>query len=138
MTIQAATPYLILNGRAREAIALYEKALGAKVELLQTFGDVDGSCPAARRDLVMHCELRFGDTRLLLSDSTGPGELPQGGLISIALQLDDPDEARRVFEVLAGSGKAIEKLFEAPWGALFGIAADAFGVGWMFNAALKK
>lgn len=138
MTIQAATPYLILNGRAREAIALYEKALGAKVTQLQTFGDVDGSCPAARKDLVMHCELRFGDTLLLLSDSTGPGELPPSGLISIALQLDDPDEARRVFDALAGSGKAIEKLFEAPWGALFGIAADAFGVGWMFNCTLKK
>jgi uncharacterized glyoxalase superfamily protein PhnB len=46
----------------QQAIEFYQKALGAKVEQSQTFGDVDGSCPEARRHLVMHAVLRFGKT----------------------------------------------------------------------------
>jgi len=138
MSIQSATPYLILNGRAREAIALYEKAIGAKVEQLQRFGDVDGSCPEARRDFVMHAELKIGDAKVMLSDGPGPEALPPAGLVSIALMLDDAEQTRRIYDALAASGKAVEKLFEAPWGALFGVAADAFGVAWMFNCPLKK
>jgi hypothetical protein len=34
MSIQTATPYLILGGRAQKALALYTRALGAKTEVL--------------------------------------------------------------------------------------------------------
>ena len=37
MTIKSATPYLILNGKAEQAIAFYQSALGAKLEALQRF-----------------------------------------------------------------------------------------------------
>ncbi|MEJ7728958.1 MAG: VOC family protein [Polyangiaceae bacterium] len=138
MSIQSVTPYLILFGRAPQAIALYEKALGAKVEQLQRFGDVDGSCPEARRDLVMHAELKIGDAKLMLSDGDGPAALLPSGLVSIALMLDDPEETHRIYDALAASGEADHKLFAAPWGALFGVAIDAFGVRWMLNCPLKK
>ncbi len=58
MTIKAATPYFILNGRAEKAIAFYQRALGAKLEMVQRFGDVDQSCPAAMKSRVMHAMLR--------------------------------------------------------------------------------
>jgi len=49
MTVQAATPYLILHGKADQAIEFYRTALGATPEALIRFGDVDGSCPVARQ-----------------------------------------------------------------------------------------
>src|SRR5690606_6918994 len=76
VTIRTATPYLILNGHAERAIALYERALGAKKEAFQRFGDVDGSCPEAQKSHVMHAALRVGEALLMLSD--GPGEGPVG------------------------------------------------------------
>lgn len=136
MTIQAATPYIILLGKARRAIELYTKALGATSEGIQTFGDVDGSCPEARRDLVMHAALRVGTAQLFLSDGAHDGELPKAGIVHVALSFDDVAETRRCFDALAATGKVVQPLFEAPWRALFGAVDDEFGVGWMFNCAL--
>ncbi|MFT3767011.1 MAG: VOC family protein [Minicystis sp.] len=137
MTIQAATPYLILNGKAEQAVELYKQALGATVETLQRFGDVNGSCPEAMRTRVMHAALRVGKASLMLSDGDAGGPPAAGGAVSVALALDDVDEGRRAFEALAASGKVIQPLIDAPWGAMFGVVHDAFGVSWMFNVAKK-
>lgn len=135
MTIQSATPYFILNGQANQAIEHYLKALGATLEQRQTFGDVDGSCPEAKRHLVMHAALRFGKTSVMLSDGPGHGPALQEGVVSVALDFDDADEQRRVFDALASGGNVFQQIFEAPWGALFGVVTDRFGVTWMVNCA---
>ena len=133
MTIQSATPYFILSGRANQAIELYQQALGAKVEQRQTFGDVDGSCPEAKRHLVMHAALRFGKTLIMLSDGPGEGPIAKDGVVSVALEFDDAAEQRRVFDALAAGGSVFQDIFDAPWGALFGVVVDKFGVSWMVN-----
>jgi PhnB protein len=137
MAIQSATPYLILNGRAPRAIALYERALGADVTTVQRFGDVDGSCPDAQRNQIMHAEVRLGGATVMLSDGPGDGSPSGGGSVSVALALNDSAETRRYFDGLAASGAVIEPLFDAPWGALFGVVRDEFGIHWMFNCATK-
>ncbi|HEY8551355.1 MAG TPA: VOC family protein [Vicinamibacterales bacterium] len=134
MPVKSATPYLILNGKAREAISLYERALGARVENLKRFGDMDASCPEARRDNVMHAELRVGSALLMLSDGGPDGTGPaQPGPISVALELDDQQETRRIFDGLANGGKAVQPLFDSPWGTLFGVVQDRFGISWMLD-----
>lgn len=136
MSIQTATPYFILNGKAEQAIALYQRALGASTEMLQRFGDMDQSCPEAMKDRVMHAALRVGNALLMMSD-VGPDDASagDGGKVSVALDIDDIDEARRGFEALAASGKVVQPLIDAPWGALFGVVQDEFGISWMFNCA---
>ena len=139
MTIKAATPYLILNGKAEQAIAFYQRALGAKVEALQRFGDVDQSCPVAMKNQVMHAALRVGDALLMMSDGAPTGEAPpQNGNVNIALQFDDPDQARGCFDALAANGKIVQPLIDAPWGEMFGALGDQFGINWMFNSAKAK
>lgn len=132
MTIKAATPYLILNGKADEAIEFYRSTLGAKQEVLLRFGDVDDSCPAAMKQRVMHSALRFGGALVMLSDGPGEGALPPTGIVSVALDFDDAAELRRVFDALSASGKVIEKVIQASWG-LFAALHDRFGVSWMLN-----
>jgi PhnB protein len=133
MTIKAATPYLMLDGQADNAIATYQSALGATLESLQRFGDMDPSTPDAMKNRVMHAVLKFGDATLMLSDG-GPGE-GQGpaGRVSVALDMNDVAQCRKAYEGLTAKGKAVQPLIDAPWGALFGIAHDEYGVAWMFN-----
>lgn len=138
MAIQAATPYLILNGKAQQAIKLYESALGAKVEALQRFGDVDKSCHEAQRDNVMHAELQLGSAKVMLSDGSGESPTSPGGSVSVALLLDDVDQARRSFDALGNGGTVIQPLIDAPWGALFGVVRDPFGIDWMFNCTKRS
>ena len=134
MSIRAATPYLLLGGKAEQAISLYQRALGAEVEALQRFGDMAQSCPEAMKTRVMHAKLRIGDAVLMVSD--GPGEAPaDSGKVSVALDLTDVEQTKRSFDALAESGTVIEALFDAPWGALFGVVQDALGISWMFHCA---
>jgi len=137
MSIKSATPYLMLLGKAEEAIAFYEKALGAKVEALQRFGDAMGSnCPEALKDKVMHAALRIGGATIFLSDGDPQEKGPvAGGPVHVALDLDSAAQAREIFAALSEGGKAFQPLFDAPWGALFGALQDRYGIDWMFNSA---
>ena len=140
MSIQAATPYLILGGKAREAIALYERAFGAATKNVQRFGDMDDSCPEGERELVMHAELSLDGATLMLSDGAGDqsASVPAADVrVSVALAADDEAKARRSFEALAEGGTVVQPLFAAPWGGLFGVVHDSFGVSWMFNVTTK-
>lgn len=137
MPIRTATPYLVLQGRARQAIEHYRHALGAELESLQHFGDVDRSCPEARRDWVMHAALRLGEATVMLSDGPGEGPVPTSGAVSVALHLDDQTLARTSFARLADGGTVVQPLFDAPWGTLFGVVIDRFGVAWMFDCAKR-
>jgi len=141
MTIKTATPYLILSGKAEQAIVLYQRALGATVETKMRFGDMDPNCPAATKDKVMHALLRFGSATLMLSDGGGDGSAPTPGVgnvnVEVALDISDADEARRCFDALGVQGKVTMPLSPAPWGALFGSLTDQFGIQWMFNVELK-
>lgn len=137
-TIQAATPYLILAGRARRALDLYASALGARAEVVQRFGDVDQSCPQARRDLVMHASLRVGNALIMLSDGPEEAPAPAGpSAVSVALDFDDEAELRRCFDALAVGGQPIMPVMDAPWGALFGVVQDELGVSWMLNCSKR-
>ncbi|MBX3231831.1 MAG: VOC family protein [Labilithrix sp.] len=132
--IKSATPYLFFFGKANEAIGHYERALGAKAKTKQTFGAMakEGSTWA---DKIMHCELEVGEALILLSDGRPhPGVAPTNASMSVALQLDDEAEARRAFDVLAEGGNVHEKLFDAPWGGIFGVVEDRYGINWMFTA----
>jgi PhnB protein len=114
MSIRAATPYLILRGHAERAIALYSRVLGARTETLQRFGEVDQSCPAARRELVMHASLRIGNALLMLSDGPEEGALPAGRTaVCVALDFDGEAELRRAFDGLVANGKPIMPVFDA-------------------------
>jgi PhnB protein len=136
MTIQAATPYLILSGKADQAIEFYQQALGATTEALMRFGDM-GNCPEAQRNLVMHAALRVGKALLMLSDGA-PGTPPgPGGTVHIALDLDDTDELKRIFDALAVGGHIVQPIIDAPWGGFFGAVDDRYGIGWMFNCTKK-
>jgi PhnB protein len=138
MTIKAATPYFILHGKADEAIEFYRTALGATPEALIRFGDMDQSCPVAQRKRVMHAALRVGQALLMLSDGSDEGEIPKGGPVSVALDLDDAVELKRTFDALAGSGTVIQPIMDAPWGGLFGVVTDRYGIAWMFNCTAKS
>lgn len=138
MTIHAATPYLILNGRADEAIAHYRDALDASVTALQRFGDNNPNCPEALRNNVMHAVLQVGAAIVMLSDGPGHGASPKEGAVNVALQLDDAAQAHRAFGVLVAGGTPVQPLISAPWGALFGQVVDRYGVSWMFNCEERK
>ncbi|MDU5949195.1 MAG: VOC family protein, partial [Paenibacillus macerans] len=76
------TPYLVMDGNAKEAISFYEKALEAKVIMLQSFGEMPENpefpLPEAAKDRVSHALLKVGESEMMFSD-TFPGQPHQSG-----------------------------------------------------------
>jgi PhnB protein len=132
MTILANTPYLFLDGRSRDAVAFYQRALEAELVSLQTFGD-RAATPAVR-DRVMHAELKLGNALLFLSDGVRDADTPAFSSVSLALNFDSAAHLKSAFKGLSDGGVVVEKVFAPPWGGSFGIVTDRFGVQWMLSS----
>lgn len=126
-------PYLNFDGTCGEAFARYEQILGGRLEVM-TFADMPGAAPAPATagDRVLHARLIVGEQTLMGSD-TPPGQpcLPQG--MHVALQLDRPGDAERIFRDLADQGVVTMPLEATFFAARFGMCIDRFGTPWMVN-----
>jgi PhnB protein len=132
MTVQ---PYLFFDGRAEEAAAFYEKAVGAQIQMLMRFRDSplpppEEMLPPGWSAKVMHMALKIGDSIVFGSD--GGGE-DSGGFKGFALSYSakDKDEADRVYAALSEGGEPQMRLAKTFFSPSFGTLADRFGVQWM-------
>ena len=139
MPIQKLNPYLNFDGRAAEAIALYERALGARAEGVMRWGEMPGGdCPAGQRDKIMHSELHVGDGVLMVCDEPADAPRTVGTNVHVCLHFDDIDDLKAKFEALAQGGSVTMPPQDTFWGATFGMLTDAFGVRWMFNCQKSR
>ena len=132
-------PYLFFDGRAEEAVNFYQRALGAKVEMLMRYKDTPdspppGMVPPGSENKVMHMSFRIGETVVMASDGGCTNATEFKGF-SLSLTVADEKEANRVFNALADGGKVEMPLGKTFFSPCFGILADRFGVGWMVIVA---
>lgn len=139
MAIKELNPYLNFNGTAVQAIQLYERALGAKVEHVQRYGEVPGmSVEPQNKDRVMHAALRVGGGMLMLADAPPSMPVPSESNTHVTLHFEDTRELDKAFEALSAGGQVTMPVQDTFWGARFGMLTDKFGIRWMFNCDLKK
>ena len=132
-----ANTYLFFNGNCREAFETYARVLGGNIEAMMTHAGTpaEGHTAPEWRDKIIHACMRVGDTLLMASDAP-PGhqcDKPQG--FSINIDVNDPNDAERVFHALADGGKICMPFGETFWAKRFGMLIDRFGVPWMVNCA---
>ncbi len=128
-------PYLAFDGRCKEAFAFYQKCLGGKVVAVIGYGDTPAKehMPASTGARIMHARLVLGD-QILMGCDAHP-EMPYDGIrrCDVAVQVDTPDEAERLFAALAEGGTVQMPVGETFWSVRFGMLTDRFGVPWMIN-----
>ena len=125
-------PYFVMSGNAKEAIQFYEKALGAQVLFMQSFGEMPENpeypLPEEAKDLVSHASIKIGETDLMFSD-TFPGQPVQSGnQVTICITTDDADQARQMFEALQDGGQVTMPLQETFFSPAYGSVTDKFGI----------
>jgi PhnB protein len=130
-------PYLFFDGCAEQALAFYEKSLGAVVEQKMRFAESpvphpEGYLPSGFENKIMHASFRIGGARVMLSDGGGISNQRFGGF---ALSLTYPTEtaARRAFEALSDGGQVQMPMGPTFWSSCFGMVIDRFGVSWMIT-----
>lgn len=135
-------PYLFFNGHCNAAIEFYQKVFGAQVTSLTRLKDIPASdhpqqLPPSAEHMVMHADVRIGDTTIMMSDGRGTGELAFKGFALSSTQSDEA-AARNVFDALADQGKIDMPIGETFWSPFFGMVTDRFGVQWMVTVPARK
>jgi PhnB protein len=131
-------PYLNFNGDGSQAIALYERVLGAKADPIMRFGDAPGiDVPADAKQRVMHAALHIGGGLIMLSDTMPGMPFVVGNNVHVSLDFDDVNDMKQKFDGLAAGGKVTMPVADTFWGATFGMLTDAHGINWMFNCTKK-
>lgn len=135
-------PYLVLNGNAKEAVAFYQKALGAQVQGVMTFGegpsDPNYQMPEEAKDRVMHAHLKVGETDLMLSDTFPGMPFQLGNQVNVTIVTDDAGQAKQIFDALAEGGQIRMPLQQTFWSPAYGALADKFGVEWQVSTEAKQ
>jgi PhnB protein len=135
-------PYLFLNGRTDEAIAFYERALGARVEMVMRFADSPQPVPADRlppggAQKVMHSSLLIEGARIMASDGCGPGGATIAGF-ALSLGLKTEADARKRFAALSEGGRVDLPMGKTFWSPCYGMVTDRFGVQWMVMVCAEQ
>lgn len=125
--------YLIFDGDCAEAFRHYAEVLDGELEIM-THADSPAAAdvPESWGDRVLHAALKVGDQMLMASDAP-PEHYDRPAGTHVSVTVDDPREARRIFEALAPGAK-IEMPFEKTfWSPGFGMLVDRWGTPWMVN-----
>ena len=126
-------PYLFFGGTCEEAMNLYSKVLGGKIDGLMRFKDMP---PDQRRpgmdEKVVHAHMVAPGCELMASDA--PSEYfdkPQG--FAVSLHVDKPAEADRLFSALSEGGRVTMPIGKTFWAERFGMLVDRYGTPWMID-----
>jgi PhnB protein len=119
-------PYLSFRDDAREAMNFYQSVFGGELTL-STFGEFQASEDPAEAEKIMHGLVLMG------ADTPNSMEYSAGSSISISLSGDDEEELRGYYDKLSSGGTVTVPMEKAPWGDIFGMCTDQYGVAWLVN-----
>ena len=128
-------PYLMLSGRAEDALAFYNQAIGAKTVMVMRFDESPDQnhpmpLPPDWDKKIIHCSMTVGDTLVMMSDGMSAVPKDLSG-ITLSLTADDEAHANKLFDALSAGGKVFMPLSKTFWSPCFGMTSDKFGVSWM-------
>lgn len=131
-------PYLTFNGNCEEAFTFYKSVFGGDFPFVGRYKDMPdaGNLPESEKEKIMHMSLPISkETVLMGSDSSDAfGHATKiGNNISISINTETEDEARRLFDGLSTGGTITMPMEKTFWGAFFGMFIDKFGINWMVN-----
>ena len=127
-------PYLNFKDEAREAMTFYQSILGGELNI-STFGEFGMSEDPAEQEKIMHSMLTARDGMVLMGSDAPEHIDTSGGHSGFAVTIngDEEDRLRGYFEKLSEGGTVTMPFGPAPWGAVFGMFVDRFGVDWLIN-----
>ena len=93
--------------------------------------------PPGYEDKITNAALRIGETELMADDGIGETTAEFKGM-TLAIEVADDAEAKRVFTALGEGGNVTMPLTKTFWTSSFGMLTDKFGVPWMVNVEESK
>jgi PhnB protein len=130
-------PYLHFKNETRDAMEFYKGVFGGEVTLM-SFKDAGVPGDPSEENNVMHSELRAGDLVFMASDTPEHVGFNPGSTVTMSLSGDNEAELRGYFDKLSDGATVDVPLDKAPWGDIFGMLTDKFGIEWMVNVNAQR
>jgi len=127
--------FLNYGGNCEQAMRFYEQHLGGRITMLMRRAeqpDQSVTWPGWENS-VQYATMDLGETQLMASD-VPPDRFQPMRSVYLSLTVDSPEEAERVWAVLADGGKILMPLSETFFATRFGQLRDQFGTSWMILA----
>jgi PhnB protein len=126
-------PYLNFRDNTREAMEFYKGVFGGKL-ILNTFKEFNASHDPSEDNKIMHSMLEADNgITFMAADTPNDMEYRPGTNLNMSLSGDNETELRGYFEKLSAAGTVMMPLDKAPWGDMFGMVTDKFGIQWLVN-----
>lgn len=130
--------YLAFGDQAKQAMEFYKTVFGGSLDMT-TFADGGMPHDPDEADKIMHAMLTTENGMVLMASDT-PGSNtntpPQG--ISLSLSGDNKTQLTTYWTALSDGGTVTMPFEAAPWGDIFGMVTDKFGISWMVNVTPAK
>ena len=123
-----ATPFLMFQGQAQGALALYRTAFPDLEELL-----LQEHAEGPQAGQIAMAQVRFAGQEVMLFDSPPVHDFTFTPSFSFFIQCDDEAQLRRLAEVLGEGGGVRMEIGNHGFSTLFTWIADRFGVSWQLN-----
>ncbi len=106
-----------MEGNAREAIQFYEKAIGAKVLAMSTYGDMPempNTFTDELKNLVAHARLQVGESELMFSNAPGGSATAIGKQLTICITTNSVENLNKFMRPYGKTVKSICLLKKPP------------------------
>jgi PhnB protein len=134
-------PYLLFDGKCKEAMEFYQSCLGGELNLTKVKDSpAKDQMPAINQDKVLNAHLASSKLEISASDWLALNETPvRGNTVCLFLSGGTFAELHALFEKLS-AGANVTNPLSATFFGVYGALNDRFGVRWMFagNQAASK
>lgn len=121
---------------ARDAMEFYKSVFGGELTM-STYGEgAPGHHEPGQENMIMHAMLKTPNGLTLMASDAPEGKDTM--TISLSGEVEDEEMLKGYWEKLIDGGRVNQPLEKAPWGDLFGMVTDKFGIDWMVNIAGAK
>ncbi|MCL2414081.1 MAG: VOC family protein [Bacteroidales bacterium] len=131
------TPALGFNGQCNEAIALYERAFGAKIRekvLYSQANPKDFQYKPEEKDFVFYAEMSIGNKRISLGDDSmnllGEIEPTNSHKMSLLMEFESDEALKTAYEILSAGATIITPLCNTTYCTAYVVLVDKFGIRW--------
>jgi PhnB protein len=125
-------PFILLEGKAREAVSFYQESLGAQLLFMQTVGEGPSQpgSPLSEEEKakIAHSVLKVGETTIFVADLDQGQALRRGNGINICLTVENAGDAKQLYDALKEGGEVVVELGPAYFSPAYGMVTDKFGV----------
>lgn len=132
------TPYLLLDGKCRQAMEFYKSCLGGEL-IITIVKDTPAKdqMPASQREKILNAGLESSNVDISASDWLRPDQTPvRGNTVCLFLSGGTLGELKSLFKKLSDGGEITDPRGQQFFGA-YGALNDKFGVRWMFHTHSK-